>query len=338
MDKLLLMAQSLLPGTSRFLSESKAAAKPLAVTYIDTLTDWWPPAATLKDLGVPGYNDCMDGSSYNIVNLAFWLPGTADGKTKPGPTDIATIWADPVKYLGTQSGLGTTKDEILKAIMKKYHDAGIKVMISGFGATAPDNGPDWPEATETCEALAQFALDNYLDGVDLDYECNSCMERGTGEQWLIDCTKAIRKKMPADQGYLVSHAPQAPYFMDNTTKYPNGAYLTVNKEVGDMIDFYNIQFYNQGDTKYETCDELFTTSGGYFPGTAVHEIEKAGVDISKIVIGKPATPADATNTGYMHPDTFEKCIAEDQFKTGFMTWQFPSDIDCKFATEVMKGF
>jgi len=110
--------------------------------------------------------------------------------------------------------------------------------------------------------------------------------------------------MPAEDRYLLSHAPQAPYFMDDKTKYPNGAYLTVNKGVGDMIDFYYVQFYNQGDTKYETSDELFNTSGGYFPGTAVLQIAKAGVDISKIVIGKPSTPADADNTVYMHPDAF----------------------------------
>jgi len=36
-----------------------------------------------------------------------------------------------------------------------------------------------------------------------------------------------------------------------------------------MIDFYNVQFYNQGDTKYDTYDGLFTTSSGFFSGTAV---------------------------------------------------------------------
>ena len=39
-------------------------------------------------------------------------------------------------------------------------------------------------------------------------------------------------------------APQAPYF--SSTHYKNGAMLTVHAAVGDQIDWYNIQFYNQG--------------------------------------------------------------------------------------------
>jgi hypothetical protein len=39
-------------------------------------------------------------------------------------------------------------------------------------------------------------------------------------------------------------------------------------------------------------------SGGYFPGTSVKEITERGVKISKIVVGKPVTPSDATGTGY----------------------------------------
>jgi len=308
---------------------------PYAVTYIDSIKDWWPPEKTLADLGVPGYNKDL---AYNVINLAFWLPGSKDKKQPTGPTDVASIWADPVKYLGKQSGLGTTKDEILQNMMKAYHDAGVKVLISAFGATAPGLSGNWPDATETCTDLAQWALDNYLDGVDLDYECNDCMNKGTGEQWVIDCVKAIRVKMPAEKGYLLTHAPQGPYFFDNKTRYPGGAYLTVNKEVGDLTDWYNVQFYNQATTSYDTCETLFDKANGWATGTAVKEMVANGIDASKIVIGKPATPADAENTGYMHPDALEECIKNAGFKTGFMTWQFPNDLQSVFAKEVLKGF
>ena len=50
--------------------------------------------------------------------------------------------------------------------------------------------------------------------------------------------------------HIVTHAPQAPYF--SSTSYKNGAYVTVNQKVGNLIDFYNVQFYNQGDTTYDT--------------------------------------------------------------------------------------
>jgi hypothetical protein len=39
-------------------------------------------------------------------------------------------------------------------------------------------------------------LDNNLDGVDLNFEDNAAMEIGTGEQWLITCTKKLREMLP----------------------------------------------------------------------------------------------------------------------------------------------
>jgi hypothetical protein len=66
-----------------------------------------------------------------------------------------------------------------------------------------------------------------------------------------------------------------------------------------LIDFYNVQFYNQGDTHYDTYEGLFLNSGGFFTGTAVKEIISRGIPPKKIVVGKPVTPADATNSGYM---------------------------------------
>ena len=49
----------------------------------------------------------------------------------------------------------------------------------------------------------------------------------------------------------------------------NDAYMKVHNEVGNLIDFYNVQFYNQGNTQYDTYNELFKSANGYFPGTSV---------------------------------------------------------------------
>ena len=73
------------------------------------------------------------------------------------------------------------------------------------------------------------------------------MEAGTGEQWIITFTKALRKVIP---DHIVTHCPQGPYFKEEF--YKNGAYVTIDKAVGDLINFYIIQFYNQGNTKYNT--------------------------------------------------------------------------------------
>ena len=84
---------------------------------------------------------------------------------------------------------------------------------------------------------------------------------------------------------------------------------------------YNVQFYNQG--LYTTCDGLINTSGGPFPGTALLEIPKNGIPLDMLVIGKPATAADASN-GFMDPATLGTCVKEAKGKGwngGVMVWQ-----------------
>ena len=84
---------------------------------------------------------------------------------------------------------------------------------------------------------------------------------------------------------------------------------------------YNVQFYNQG--LYTTCDSLINTSGGAFPGTALLEIPKNGIPLDMLVIGKPATAADASN-GFMDPATLGTCVKQAKAKGwngGVMVWQ-----------------
>jgi chitinase len=90
------------------------------------------------------------------------------------------------------------------------------------------------------------------------------MEAGTGEQWLIQFQTTLRNRLP---NHIISHAPQGPYFKQE--HYKNGAYITVNNKVGQGIDFYNVQYYNQGDTHYDTYDNLISKADGWFSGTAV---------------------------------------------------------------------
>ena len=93
------------------------------------------------------------------------------------------------------------------------------------------------------------------------------------------------------------HAPQAPYF--STAYARNGGYLAVDQEVGDLIDLYLVQFYNQGNTGYDTYQTLFIQSNGWSTGTSVQEIIKKGVPSHKLVVGKPTLPRDAANTGWV---------------------------------------
>jgi hypothetical protein len=42
---------------------------PIRFTYINRITDWWPPSNTLAQMAVPGY---AQTHSYNYVALTFW--------------------------------------------------------------------------------------------------------------------------------------------------------------------------------------------------------------------------------------------------------------------------
>lgn len=106
--------------------------------------------------------------------------------------------------------------------------------------------------------------------------------------------------------------------------------MTVNAAVGNTIDFYNVQFYNQGDTQYNTYDTLFVASGSVFSNTAVYEIIKRGIPSKKIVIGKPVTQGDAANTGLVDHNDLGKWISQaysqNHWFAGVMYWQYSSDL------------
>lgn len=86
--------------------------------------------------------------------------------------------------------------------------------------------------------------------------------------------------------------------MFNPASVPDGAYATVHKTAGDDIDFYNIQYYNQGAGSYANCETIVTNStGAGFPGTSLRELHEAGVPLHKLVLGKPIALKESTLGG-----------------------------------------
>lgn len=81
-----------------------------------------------------------------------------------------------------------------------------------------------------------------MDGADINYEDSKAFKNGTAPDWLITFQKTLRSQLGPK--YIITHAPEAPYFQDK--QYPNGAYCKIHNSVGNTIDFYNVQFYNQG--------------------------------------------------------------------------------------------
>ncbi|KZP00465.1 glycoside hydrolase family 18 protein [Calocera viscosa TUFC12733] len=251
-------------------------------------------------------------SGFNVFILSFLL--------STGPADQALEWT----YLS---------NDTRASIKAEYEAAGIKLMVSAFGSTDTPT-TDGYDAVTLATTMAQWVIDWGLDGIDVDWEDFTAMnlQNGQAEYWLISFTETLRSMLPAGQ-YLITHAPVAPWFSGEI--YPTGAYVIVNENAGYAIDWYNVQFYNQGATEYANCSTLLDTSSTTWPYTAVFQINYDGeVPLDKLVIGKPAAPSDASN-GYMETSLLATCVqqAMDQgWSGGVMTWEYPDAAASWIAT------
>ncbi|KAH9851301.1 chitinase [Lenzites betulinus] len=234
---------------------------------------------------------------FNVVNLAFLLT--------TGPADQVAKWA----------ALSASDRQTQK---QQYNAAGVSLVVSAFGET---EHPTSQDPTTVANNLAQFVLNTDLDGIDIDYEEFELVvqQPGVGEAWLTTLTQTLRQQLPQGQ-FILSHAPVGPWFSPGFC--PGDCYLTVDKNVGALIDWYNIQFYNQSPSPgYEDCDTLLNSTP-----SSVFAIEKSGVDVNKLVIGKPGTTGDITNGGFIDPATLATCVktaVAGGWNAGVMAFQFP---------------
>ncbi|KAF9067829.1 glycoside hydrolase family 18 protein [Rhodocollybia butyracea] len=207
------------------------------------------------------------------------------------------------------------------SIKSEYAAAGITLVVSAFGSTdTPTSAGADPIAT--ANQFAAWVIEFGVDGIDVDYEDFDAFNAGTAEAWLISFTTQLRKMLPQGK-FLLTHAPVAPWFRPNM---PSGGYLAIHKSVGSMIDWYNIQFYNQGTAEYTTCAGLLTASSSALPESALFQIAANGVTLNKLVIGKPATAADAPSGGFIAPTALATCVEQAKNKgwsAGVMVWEYP---------------
>ncbi|KAH8112365.1 glycoside hydrolase family 18 protein [Phellopilus nigrolimitatus] len=263
-----------------------------------------PHFVVYSDEGVSGEDGPPDVSTikgYNVFALSFLMVS--------GASDEAQEWVS----------IGESKR---KSIKSQYAAAGIKLIVSAFGGT-DEPTTKGANAVDQAKTIAAWVKKYDLDGVDVDYEDFDAFDKGDGsaEKWLTDLTTQLRKDLPQGQ-YLLTHAPIAPWFSPGNA---GGAYLTVDKNVGSLIDWYNVQFYNQGSSEYTTCDSLLTTSSSENPKSALFQIVASGIDKDKLVIGKPAKKSDADD-GYIAPATLATCLSQAKAKgwnAGAMVWEFP---------------
>ncbi|WP_299125792.1 glycosyl hydrolase family 18 protein [uncultured Tenacibaculum sp.] len=185
--------------------------------------------------------------------------------------------------------------------------------------------------------LANFAIQHQFNGVDLDIE-NIIMDSQT-IQWLVDVTIAVNKtSMEKNYPLQISHAPQAPYFMFN------GGYSEIERKTNGIIDYYNIQYYNQGNWEYqsyENYNSLFETQyNAVLNPTSILSITKQNVPSHKLILGKPITPEDVNNTGYIPTEKLEailsKAIDNKIEFGGIMGWKVDSDINGEWGLAMSK--
>ncbi|EJD39829.1 glycoside hydrolase [Auricularia subglabra TFB-10046 SS5] len=238
------------------------------------------------------YHDRCELKGWNVLNVAFWLTH--------GPWDNARQWT-------------TLPTGIRQQIKSSYAAAGVKLLVSAFGDSQwPTSSGEDPKAL--AKRLADFVTDWEFEGVD-DL---GAFDRGIAEDWIATFTKELRGYLPSPD-YIITYAPLAPWFMKG--RWPGGGWLKVHETVGDLIDWYNIQFYNQEASRYDTCETLLHESDGWFTGTSIFEIADNGVPLSKL----PGDERDATNTGYMHPADLGVCVTEaakEGWDGGIMAWQW----------------
>ncbi|KAJ7576826.1 glycoside hydrolase family 18 protein, partial [Mycena floridula] len=279
-------------------SSSSSSTGPHFVIYGDESSGGGtgpPPADQLK--------------GYNVYALSFLQTN--------GAQDKADEWAK----MSDSDRSKANSDSIDTQIKSDYNAAGIKIIVSLFGGEEKPT-TSGVDAVEFANIAVDWVKKYGVDGVDVDYEDEEAFDKGDGsaEAWVTTLTKTLKAGLPA--GSILSHAPQGPWFSNDFSK--GGGYLKVDKDVGALIDWYNIQYYNQGETSYTTCDNMLNSSPD-FPGTAIFELVKAGIPMDKLVIGKPGSKT-AANNGYMDTETLADCVQQAKGKgwnAGVMVWEFP---------------
>jgi len=324
------------------------------VSYIGQAGPGWSSPGTdeefLKYIGVPGYGGDI---GYNVLNFAFWVSTSDNGGAAVNGAaydwqTISTRIASSSLRTALTGSASPTAAELRSAIKSLYKTKNIDICISAFGGTDHPMG-NGEDAVATGQALAAYAKEYDYDCIDVDWEeayNGKFSANGGGEEWLCSLTETLHSALQSD-GIYITHAPQAPYFMGSTLyQYPNGGYTTVHKNCGDKISWYNVQFYNQGSTKYDSYAALFEEATGWSKNSAVYQImdgaspENVPVPAEKIVVGKHTLGDGSTFVdGSTLRSIFDSALAAGRWNTGFMTWHFYKELssadDDRLITKVL---
>ncbi len=180
---------------------------------------------------------------------------------------------------------------------------------------------------ELASSIVDFVVENNLDGVDIDFEDTSAFVGSAsynGVDFLVNLTRTLRELLPSSD-YIITHAPQPPYL-----EVGNGmdGYVKVMEQVGGLIDWLNVQFYN--NPPWSSNPKQIVSSYSKFS-------ELPGLSAEKLLIGLPVTASNA-GSGYIPIDDIVSDIIEPIQQNGvlggMMNWQYSSDEYGEWATTI----
>lgn len=158
--------------------------------------------------------------------------------------------------------------------------------------------------------IASYAYSNMFDGVDFDLEG---FKRGQSDE---KCANKLQDQAIVIRNYygskgkecIITSAPQTPYF---STSYPIN-YIDLERTYPNTFDFYNIQFYNNGEGKEES---------------QLNHI-KESIPKNKIVIGKCGIGKTCCLSGndYISGKITEKWARDNKLK-GIMYWVYAGNCE-----------
>eukprot|EP00026_Physarum_polycephalum_P007901 Phypoly_transcript_07972.p1 GENE.Phypoly_transcript_07972~~Phypoly_transcript_07972.p1 ORF type:complete len:427 (+),score=78.21 Phypoly_transcript_07972:174-1454(+) len=298
-------------------TRSVTVPSPIKAIYIDWHLNWNAPHQSALDAVNAGYN---------VIIASFYLSSGT-------PADFAQAWA----ALDDTTKINT---------VNTMHAKGAVLLVSLGGST---DMPFDKDPTALGQQVGAWAKAQHMDGVDFDLENINAgfTVPGKTDTQLVDWLAALSESAynAIGSGAIITHAPQGPYFgpVGATDGWvgPSGGYTGLYKKAGNFISFFHVQFYNQGGTCYSDYTSLFRNSGTAcppFPHTSVGEIAAGGVPLSKVVMGKPITQADASN-GWVDGTTLASFVAraksEIGWETGIMGWVWNEKETCGgFASKI----
>lgn len=89
------------------------------------------------------------------------------------------MWSNPLYFIGA-GYVGDTIQEIQTNLKKNFTDAGVKLIVSAFGATENPTSENL-DPVQVGKDLAAFVNNNQFDGVDIDWEDTPAFQSGDGK-------------------------------------------------------------------------------------------------------------------------------------------------------------